>query len=128
MKFSDICIITENVPLLTRFYEYVLQLNADGDEVHAALNIGGAGISIYSKKAAVEEMAFDFSKFWGSGNITIGLNVDDVDKEYERLKSLDIGFITMPTTHPWGARSFHFRDPDGNIICFRTALNSKLDK
>ena len=63
MRFSDICIITENVPLLTRFYEDVLEVNADGDAVHTALNIGDARIAIYSKKAAAEEMSFDFSKF-----------------------------------------------------------------
>lgn len=120
MKLSDICIITENVPLLTRFYENVLQVKADGDEIHASLVIGGEGIAIYSKKAAENDMLFDFSKYWGSGNFTIGLNVDDVDKEYERLKFLNIEFVTAPTTYPWGARSFHFRDPDGNIICFRT--------
>lgn len=125
MKLSDICIITEDVPLLTQFYKSVLQVNADGDEIHATLIIGREGIAIYSKKAAETDMLFDFSKHWGSGNVTIGLNVDDVDKEYERLKSLNIKFITTPTTYPWGARSFHFRDPDGNIICFRTISNNE---
>jgi uncharacterized glyoxalase superfamily protein PhnB len=32
---------------------------------------------------------------------------------------------TEATTHPWGARSFQFRDPDGNIINFRTVLEGK---
>jgi len=125
MKLSNICIITENVPLLTRFYENVLQVKADGDEIHAAIVIGGEGIAIYSKKAAESDMLFDFSEHWGSGNFTIGLNVDDVDKEYKRLKSLNVEFVTTPTTYPWGARSVHFRDPDGNIICFRTLLNKE---
>ncbi len=127
MKLSDICIITEDVPLLTQFYEKVLQVKAIGDEIHASLGIGSEGIAIYSKKAAESDMQFDFSTFWGSGNFTIGLNVDDVDQEYERLKSLPVEFITTPTTYPWGARSVHFRDPDGNIICFRTILNNKLE-
>ena len=123
MKLSDIFIITEDVPLLTRFYENVLQVKAEGNEIHAFIAIGGEGIAIYSKKAAENDMRFDFSKHWGSGNFTIGLNVEDVDKEYERLKSLDLEFVTTPATYPWGARSFHFRDPDGNIICFRTIVN-----
>lgn len=122
MKLSDICIITENVPLLTRFYENVLQVKADGDGIHASLVIGKKGIAIYSKKAAENDLKFDFSKYWGSGNFTIGLNVDDVDQEYERLKAQNIEFITAPTTYPWGARSVHFRDPDGNIVCFRTYI------
>jgi len=28
--------------------------------------------------------------------------------------------LNEPTTHSWGARSFQFRDPDGNILNFRT--------
>jgi predicted enzyme related to lactoylglutathione lyase len=123
MKLSDICIITNNVKLLANFYEKVLELKSEGDEVHSSIAIGNEGIAIYSKDAAEKDMSFDFSKYWGSGNFTIGINVSDVDKEYERLKALNVEFVTYPVTYPWGARSFHFRDPDGNIICFRTILN-----
>lgn len=122
MKMADVCIITEDVPLLTRFYEGVLQAKADGDGVHTSFVMDDIGLAIYSKKAAEDNMRFDFSRYWGSGNFTLGFNVDDVDKEYERLKSLNLDFITTPTTHSWGARSMHFRDPDGNIVCFRTRL------
>ena len=34
MKFSDICIITENVSRLARFYETVFQTKAEGDDIH----------------------------------------------------------------------------------------------
>src|SRR5690554_6889623 len=108
MKLSDICIITENVPFLTRFYENILDVKADGNEVHASFVLGEEGIAIYSKKAAENDMHFDFSKYWGAGNFTIGINVKDVDKEYERLRSLNVNFINSPTTFPWGARSVHF--------------------
>ena len=30
----------------------------------------------------------------------------------------NVEFVMLPTTHPWGARSFWFRDPDGNIVDF----------
>lgn len=122
MKFSNICIITENVSRLVRFYETIFQTKAEGDNIHSALSTDGAGIAIYSKKATETDMSFDFSEYWGTGNFTIGYNVGDVDEEYERLKSLKVDFVTIPTTWPWGARSVHFRDPDGNIICFRSLL------
>jgi predicted enzyme related to lactoylglutathione lyase len=120
MKFSDICIITEDVSRLARFYETVFRTKAEGDTIHSSVSTDGASIAFYSKKAAETDMFFDFSQFWGSGNYTIGYTVADVDQEYERLKSLKVDFITIPTTWPWGARSVHFRDPDGNIICFRS--------
>ncbi len=120
MKFSDVSLITENVLALTKFYETVLQSKAEGNDIHSEIETNGAGLTIYSKNSANADMGFDISEKWGSGNIALGFNVDDVDLEYERLKSLHVEFITQPKTYPWGARSVHFRDPDGNIICFRS--------
>jgi predicted enzyme related to lactoylglutathione lyase len=120
MFFSDVCLITEDVTTLTKFYEFILHVKAEGDHVHAIIQTEGAGLAIYSKKAAESDMKFDFSRYWGSGNITLSFNVDDIDVEYERLKAFDAEFVTIPTTYPWGVRSVHFRDPDGNIICFRS--------
>jgi len=40
--------------------------------------------------------------------------------EYKRLLSLGAQMLNEPTTHPWGARSFQIKDPDGNILNFRT--------
>ena len=51
-------------------------------------------------------------------------SVDDVDKEYERLKKLNIEFTELPTTHPWGCRSFAFNDPDGNSIDIHMILQN----
>ncbi|BFH62565.1 VOC family protein [Paenibacillus azoreducens] len=120
MYFSDVCLITEDVTTLTKFYEVILHAKAEGDYVHAIIYTEGTGLTIYSKKAAESDMKFDFSSFWGSGNITLSFDVDDIDVEYERLKAFDVKFVTVPTTYPWGVRSVHFRDPDGNIICFRS--------
>ena len=50
----------------------------------------------------------------------IGFNIGDVDAEYNRLLPLGVEMLNKPTTHPWGARSVQFRDPDGNILNFRT--------
>ena len=122
MKFTDVCLITEDVPALAKFYKAIVQADARGDEKHMHIETRGTGLAIYSKAAAERDMGFDFSRYWGTGNLTFGFEVADVDVEYERLKALGVEFVTEPTTHSWGARSFHFRDPDGNIICFRSWL------
>ncbi|MGG6311605.1 VOC family protein [Paenibacillus macerans] len=123
MKFVDVGIITEQVAVLAEFYETILQTKAVGDEVHTEVKINGIGLAIYSRQAAERDMGFDFSQHWGAGNFTLGFNVDDVDAEYGRLKALNVEFVALPTTYPWGARSMHFRDPDGNIVCFRSMLS-----
>jgi lactoylglutathione lyase len=48
--------------------------------------------------------------------------VDDVDKEYDDLRSKDVHFIKAPTTHPWGQRIAYFEDPEGNLWEISTFL------
>ena len=121
MKFANgICLITEDVQKLSEFYQTVLQTKADINNVHVEITVDGGGITIYSKSAAEEDMGFNFSKYHGTGMTKFTFYVEDVDAEYERLQSLklSIEFIAVPTTYPWGARAMHFRDLDGNIVCF----------
>jgi catechol 2,3-dioxygenase-like lactoylglutathione lyase family enzyme len=117
MKFVGICLVTNNVPEMVDFYTKVLGVKAEGDDVHAVLDTDGAGIAIFSTEG-MESMAPRSVQGAGCGNFTTMFEVEDVDAEYERLKALDVEFVMLPTTHPWGARSFWFRDPDGNIVDF----------
>jgi uncharacterized glyoxalase superfamily protein PhnB len=117
MRFAGICLVTNNVPVLADFYAKVLGVRADRDDVHAELNTEGAGLAIFSTEG-MENMAPRSMQGAGCGSFTTMFEVQDVDAEYERLKALNVEFVMPPTTHPWGARSFWFRDPDGNIVDF----------
>jgi catechol 2,3-dioxygenase-like lactoylglutathione lyase family enzyme len=121
VRFVGICLITNNVPALADFYTKVLGVEAEGDDVHAELDTDGAGIAIFSAEE-MENMAPRSMQGAGYGSLTTMFEVNDVDAEYERLKALDVEFVMLPTTHPWGARSFWFRDPDGNIVDFFASL------
>lgn len=33
-----------------------------------------------------------------------------------RIAGLGVGWVTLPTTRPWGNRSMIFTDPEGNLI------------
>jgi catechol 2,3-dioxygenase-like lactoylglutathione lyase family enzyme len=103
MKFVGICLVTNNVPVLVDFYAKVLGVKAEGDDGHAVLSTEGAGMAIFSTEG-MEGMAPHSMQGAGCGSFTTMFeNVD---------------FVMLPTTHPWGARSFWFRDPDGNIVDF----------
>ncbi len=117
MEFTGICIVTDKVVELTNFYKKLLAVDADGDENHTDLRTNGAAISIFSKEG-MDGLAPGSMDSSGIGNITLNFRVENVDKEYERVSALGVEFIKLPTTHPWGARSFWFRDPDGNIVNF----------
>ena len=49
-------------------------------------------------------------------SVIIEFLVEDVDKEFERLRGLVSEWVQEPTTMPWGNRSILFRDPDGNLV------------
>ena len=118
MRFTGLCLITESVATLSSFYEKILATTANGNDIHAELDVDGCYLAIYARNAANTDMGFSLNAVYGTGNTTLMFSVDDVDEEYRRLKPLVDRFITQPTTYPWGTRAFHFYDPDGNIVDF----------
>lgn len=120
MQFTDVCFITEDVARLRKFYETVFFLPSEGDDLHAGIALGGLHITFDSATMVKHNPSFGYVSGQGSNNTIIGFNVADVDAEYQRLNALGVSMLNQPTTHPWGARSFQFRDPDGNILNFRT--------
>ncbi len=118
MKHSYVSFLTGNVPAMRAFYEAIFGETAEGDDIHCGLSAGGMSLIFYAKSAARDDMGMSLDPAMHGGNVLIGFDVADVDAEFARLAPLGVDFVTTPTTWPWGARSFHFRDPDGNIICF----------
>ena len=127
MQFTDLCLISNDVLRLVAFYEAVFGVTVDEhgvngakhSDIHSSINIGGLYLTIDSVKIADSSM-FNYVSAKSSDNTLLCFNVDDVDAEYKRLLSLGAQMLNEPTTHPWGARSFQFKDPDGNILNFRT--------
>lgn len=113
MKLCGVCVLTDNVPRLARFYEQVLCCPPEGDAVH---------VSFSAAQLAV----------WNPGDVTVSPHktaslmfyVDDAEGEYRRLGALGLGirFQSAPTSKPWGVRSFSFLDPDGNEVNFLEPL------
>lgn len=120
IQFTDVCFITNDVIRLRAFYEAVFGVTAEGDEIHSGISIDGLTFVFDHVDIADENSAFRYVKAGGANNVIVGFNVDDVDEEYKRLLALGTKMLNEPTTHPWGARSFQFRDPDGNILNFRS--------
>ncbi len=51
---------------------------------------------------------------WPQGEVAFF--VDDVDAEHDRLIRLGVTVLALPTDRPWGERTLHVADPDGNVI------------
>jgi uncharacterized glyoxalase superfamily protein PhnB len=119
IQFTDVCFITNDVLRLRAVYEAVFDVEAEGGEIHSGISIDGLTLVFDHVDIADENQAFRYVSAGGANNVIVGFNADDVDTEYKRLLSLGAQMLNEPTTQPWGARSFQFRDPDGNILNFR---------
>lgn len=113
-------LITEDVGRLREFYQRVLNCRAEGDDTHTEIQCEGVPFVLYDKAASMADMAFSYDASLGHGYTTLSFRVEDVDAEYARLREMGVVFMTRPRTYPWGARSAHFRDPDGNIVTLVT--------
>lgn len=105
MKFAAVCVYTNNAPRLAAFYEKVLNEKPKVEGSHYGFSkiavYDPGGVNVVSDK-----------------NMSIILSAVDLRAEYERLLSEipDIVVTSPPTRRPWGAFSFWFTDPDGNMV------------
>jgi lactoylglutathione lyase len=51
---------------------------------------------------------------WPRGEIA--LFVEDVDAEHARLRAAGVAVLAPPTDRPWGERTLHVADADGNVV------------
>jgi uncharacterized glyoxalase superfamily protein PhnB len=116
IHFTDVSFVTHDVLRLRAFYEVVFGGEAEGDEAHSTLEIDGAYFVFLSQKNPM--FYYEFTE--GVSNTILSFTVDDADAEYQRIFALGTEMQNEPKTHPWGARSFQFKDPDGNILNFRS--------
>ena len=119
--FTGVCLVTTDVIQLRRFYCQILQVEAEGDEVHSLLHLDAFSLAIYNPALHSESTIPAHDS--GGGSVVLQFQVDDVDAEYERLVGLGVEMIQPPTTHPWGSRAMQFYDPDRNIVTFYTVIS-----
>ncbi len=48
--------------------------------------------------------------------LCIGMEVDDVDAEYQRIRALGVEILGQPKRMEWGELSFRILDPAGTVI------------
>jgi catechol 2,3-dioxygenase-like lactoylglutathione lyase family enzyme len=123
LRFNGICLVTRDVLRLRSFYAAILQVKAEGDDTFTTLPTPGAALSIFTEEG-MERMAPGSMQDSGCGRYTLEFEVENVDREFDRLKELEVNFVKPPTTPTWGRRSVWFRDPDGNIINFFAIVDS----
>jgi predicted enzyme related to lactoylglutathione lyase len=115
MKFEGVCLLTTDVPRLAEFYSKVFAAEAEGDDSHSVIRVGGLGLAIWHPDG-LEHRIEGYPLNVRRNCFSLMFSVEDLDAEYERIKKLNVEFTELPSAHPWGAKSFAFIDPDGNTI------------
>ena len=126
MKLALVTIVTANLEPMRTFYQQVLQVEPQiyrGNYVEFSLE--GGTLALWRQS---EWEAFGITSMRGAANqsVLIEFEVEDVDREYTRLKALPMEWVQEVTTQPWGHRAFYVRDPDGNVLNVHTVVEDQI--
>src|SRR5215208_3986787 len=84
---------------------------------YAEFQTDGAKFALYSRAHLPELIGREAPPGpvpWPQGEIAF--LVEDPDAEHERLRRSGVTILAPPTDRPWGERTVHLSDPDGNIV------------
>ncbi|MCS3870238.1 catechol 2,3-dioxygenase-like lactoylglutathione lyase family enzyme [Chryseobacterium ginsenosidimutans] len=127
MNLVSIRIITDNIDNLVKFYEQITGISAiQYTPDFAELKTPTATIAIGSTKTLQFFGDESIARAGENHTAIIEFLVDDVEKEFDRLKDVLLPYLVQkPTTMPWGNKSLLFRDPDGNLVNFFTPVTKE---
>jgi len=98
------------------FYEKKLGFKVkESQEGYVEFATSGVPLALMSMDAA-KELTGQKPKSGGVPRFSLSLGeVPNVDKTYGAMKAAGVKFLKAPVTQPWGQRTAHFTDPDGNL-------------
>lgn len=123
MKLNNIRVLVNDFEKSFSFYNEVLGLNCtwgDKNGVYASFDMGlPSALCIFKAELMAESISGKYEPVNSQSldKVAIIIEVDDVDKTYDDLKSKSVQFITTPKDmQAWGIRTAHFRDTEGNLL------------
>jgi lactoylglutathione lyase len=93
---------------------------------YAEFEVPGTRFGLYERARLAELIGREPSP--GGTSVEIVFLVDDADAEAERLRSAEIALLSGPTDRPWGHRTVHVADPDGNIVEFAQEIPRRVPR
>jgi lactoylglutathione lyase len=91
---------------------------------------GDQQILLLEQSAAAQLVGQDAlsSQTEGCRRVLICAEVEDVDAAYAALEAQGVAFLKPPTSQPWGLRTAHFADPEGNLWEIAHSVVAKTEK
>ena len=121
MKLAYVRLLVNDFDACVAFYRDVLGFPVAILAEHAKFaefDTGETALELYDRSMMAELVGRVGRSVTGEvDRALLTLRVDDVDETYEMLQAKGVSFDVPPTDREaWGARTAHFRDPDGNLI------------
>ncbi|WP_293696191.1 VOC family protein [uncultured Agrococcus sp.] len=91
---------------------FTVVMAADG---FSSLTRRDAGLHIIFLRTGLETFK-PVSASGSADGLLVVFTVDDIDAQYERLRSEGVEIVTPIETEPWGERFFQMADPNGVIF------------
>lgn len=126
-KINATVVFVRDMARCLPFYQDVLGLQVQlSDPVSVGFLIGDQHFILLEVWAAVQMISEDAiaPQIERGHRVLLCAFVDDVDASYEALTAKGVAFIRPPTDQPWGRRTAHFADPEGNLWEISHALVS----
>jgi lactoylglutathione lyase len=100
------------------FYRDTLGLQvATSDPNSVAFRLENQYVLLLSLPAAADLIRAEVTTLSSEGGprVLLAAGVEDVDATYQELVAKGVTFVRPPTNQPWGLRTAHFADPEGNL-------------
>jgi len=118
------CLITTDVNHLAAFYTQVLGIEPHKDSDDYVEFRTSRGVLALFTASAQEKYIPGSARPGENHSVILEFEVDDVDREYARLRNIVTAWVKEPSTQPWGTHSIYFRDPDGNLVDLFTVVKT----
>jgi lactoylglutathione lyase len=111
-------LFVSDLPRSVRFYRDLIGIPFKfANDSYAEFATEGAKFALFARQHLPEligRAAPAGEADWPQGEVAFF--VDDPDAEHDRLRGAGVAIIAPPTDRPWGERTVHIADPDGNVI------------
>lgn len=128
-KIEAMVLFVQDLPASTAFYRDTFKLPFQGSDADSATFLlqEGVFLILLSPKGAADLLGTEVNarKIARGPHGLLAAGVADVDSAYAELNAKGVTFVRPPTDQPWGLRTAHFTDPDGNLWEINQPISSQ---
>jgi catechol 2,3-dioxygenase-like lactoylglutathione lyase family enzyme len=123
-------LFVRDLPRCTTFYRDTLGFQVrNSDPNSTAFPLEDRYLLLLEVSAAADLISSETDALMieGGPRVLLAASVEDVDAAHEELKAKGVKFLRPPTNQPWGLRTAHFADPEGNLWEINQSIDAKTE-